>query len=231
MMFDWQPVFLSFKIAGIALLFVAAFGILTAYLLVRGHFPGKDLLETLITLPLVLPPVVTGFSLLLLFGRQGPFGRLLNSLFHTQIIFTPYAAIMAALVVSFPLMYQSAKAAFQTIDPHIEDVARTLKASEIKVFFTITLPLAWPGLLSGIVLAFSRALGEFGATALVAGNIPGKTQTIPVAIFFAAESNDLQTAGVYVLIISLVTFVMVFGVNRWSRKKMQRYNGRGRGSC
>jgi molybdate transport system permease protein len=226
-MFDWQPVFLSFKIAGIALLVVTIFGILSAYLLVRGDFPGKDVLETLITLPLVLPPVVTGFALLLLVGRQGPLGRLLNSLFHVQIVFTPFAAVLAALVVAFPLMYQSAKAAFQTIDLHLEDVARTLGAGEFKVFFTITLPLAWPGLLSGMVLSFARALGEFGATAMVAGNIPGKTQTIPVAIFFAAESNELGTAGYYVLIISLLTFAMVFGVNRWSRKKMSRNSERG----
>ena len=226
-MFDWQPVFLSFQIAAFALVFVAIIGTLTAYLVVRGNFPGKDLIETLITLPLVLPPVVTGFTLLLLFGRQGPLGRLLNSVFHTQIVFTPCAAVVAALVVSLPLMYQSAKAAFQTVDRHLEDVARTLKASETKVFFTITLPLAWPGLLSGIILSFSRALGEFGATAMVAGNIPGKTQTIPVAIFFASESNDLKTAGFYVLVISLVTFVMVFGVNRWSRNKVERWGKKG----
>ncbi|HBE80966.1 MAG TPA: molybdate ABC transporter permease subunit [Firmicutes bacterium] len=228
-MFDWQPVLLSFKISAIALVFVVVIGTLIAYLVVRGpfRFPGKDLIETLVTLPLVLPPVVTGFTLLLLFGRQGPLGRLLNNVFHTQIVFTPCAAVVAALVVSLPLMYQSAKAAFQTVDRHLEDVARTLKASETKVFLTITLPLAWPGLLSGIILSFSRALGEFGATAMVAGNIPGKTQTIPVAIFFASESNDLRTAGFYVLIISAVTFIMVFGVNYWSRRKMQRLNGRG----
>ncbi len=222
-MFDWQPVLLSFKISAIALVFVVAFGTLIAYWVVRASFPGKDLIETLITLPLVLPPVVTGFTLLLLFGRRGPLGRLLNELFHTQIVFTPCAAVVAAVVVSLPLMYQSAKAAFQTVDRHLEDVARTLKAGESKVFFTVTLPLAWPGLLSGIILSFSRALGEFGATAMVAGNIPGKTQTIPVAIFFASESNDLKTAGLYVLIISLVTFVMVFGVNRWSRNKIARW--------
>ncbi|HBF39074.1 MAG TPA: molybdate ABC transporter permease subunit, partial [Firmicutes bacterium] len=162
-MFDWQPVFLSFRIAAIALVFVAILGTLIAYVMARGNFPGKDLIETLITLPLVLPPVVTGFTLLILFGRQGPLGRLLNNLFHTQIVFTPGAAVVAALVVSLPLMYQSAKAAFQTVDRHLEDVARTLKASESKVFFSITLPLAWPGLLSGMILSFSRALGEFGA--------------------------------------------------------------------
>ena len=141
-MFDWQPVLLSFKISAIALVFVVAFGTLIAYWVVRASFPGKDLIETLITLPLVLPPVVTGFTLLLLFGRRGPLGRLLNELFHTQIVFTPCAAVVAALVVSLPLMYQSAKAAFQTVDRHLEDVARTLKAGESKVFFTVSLPLA-----------------------------------------------------------------------------------------
>ena len=221
-MFDWQPVFLSLKVAGAALCIVSVTGILTAYWFTRSVFPGKDGLETLITLPLVLPPVVTGFILLLLIGNRGPVGKLLNSVFHTRIIFTPVAAILAAVVVAFPLMYQSAKAAFQSVDQHLEDVARTLGAGEWKVFFTIALPLAWPGLLAGMVLSFARAMGEFGATALVAGNIPGKTQTIPVAIFFAAEGNDLQTAGYYVLIISGLTFALVFWVNRWSRRKMAR---------
>jgi molybdate transport system permease protein len=222
MMFDWQPVFLSLKIAGIALLFVGIFGILLALPLARWHFPGKDVIEAIITLPLVLPPVVTGFALLLLIGRQGPVGKIIERLFHSQIVFTPFAAVLAAIMVSFPLMYQSAKAAIQAVDGQLEDVARTLGSSEWKVFFTITLPLAWPGLLAGMVLAFSRALGEFGATAMVAGNIPGKTQTVPVAIFFAAESNDMATAGLYVLIIGLLTFIMVYGVNRWSRRKMSR---------
>jgi molybdate transport system permease protein len=222
MMFDWQPVFLSLKISGIALLFVAISGLLLALPLSRRHFPGKDVIEAIITLPLVLPPVVTGFVLLLLIGRRGPIGRALEQLFDSQIVFTPFAAVLAAIMVSFPLMYQSAKAALQAVDRQLEDVARTLGVSELKVFFTVTLPLAWPGLLAGMVLSFSRALGEFGATAMVAGNIPGKTQTVPVAIFFAAESNDMKTAGFYVLIISVLTFIMVYWVNRWSRRKMNR---------
>lgn len=230
-MFDWQPVFLSLKVASIALVFVSVLGTMLAYLTARVRFRGKDALETIVTLPLVLPPVVTGFGLLLLIGRQGPVGRILNDLFHTQIVFTPYAAVLAGLLVSVPLMYQSAKAALQGVDVHLEDVARTLGSSEPKVFFTVTLPLAWPGIVSGMVLSFSRAMGEFGATALVAGNIPGRTQTIPVAIFFAAESNDLATAGYYVLIISLLTFAMVFGVNRWARRKMERYNDRRAKMC
>lgn len=225
-MFDWQPVFLSLKVAAIALIFVGSLGILAALLMARREFHGKDAVESIITLPLVLPPVVTGFVLLLLIGRRGPVGTLLNQWFGAQLVFTPGAAILAAVVVAFPLMYQSAKAALVSIDRQLEDVARTLGAGELKVFFTVTLPLAWPGLVAGLVLSFSRAMGEFGATAMVAGNIPGRTQTIPVAIFFASEGNDLTTAGYYVLIISLITFAMVFWVNRWSRRKMNRFRER-----
>ena len=124
-------------------------------------------------------------------------------------------------------MYQSTKAAFQSIDVKLEDAARTLGASEWRVFRTVTVPLAWPGLLAGMILSFARALGEFGATMMVAGNIPGKTQTIPLAIYFASESNDLTTAGVYVLIISLLTFSMIFWLNTWSRTKEKTAPARG----
>lgn len=220
MMFDWQPVILSLKISTVSLAFVFVMGLAAAYLLVRREFPGKDAVETLLTLPLVLPPVATGFILLYIFGRQGPVGKLLENLFHTRIVFTPVAAVLAAMVVSFPLMLQSAKGALKSVDPHLEDMARTLGSGELKVFLTVTLPLAWPGLLSGTVLSFSRAMGEFGATAMVAGNIPGKTQTIPVAVFFAAESNNLAVAGQYVLIISAITFALTFWANRWARKKI-----------
>lgn len=225
-MFNWQPVFLSIKIACMAVFVVGILGTLTAHFLVRRQFPGKDVLEAIITLPLVLPPVVTGFMLLILIGRYGPIGRLLDRMFQTQLIFTPTAAVIAAITVSFPLMYQSTKAAFQGIDRRLEEAARTLGASELKIFFTVTLPLAWPGLVAGLVLAFSRALGEFGATAMIAGNIPGKTQTIPVAIFFASENNDLTTGGLYVLVISLITFALIFWVNHWSRKRTHRYSER-----
>ena len=197
-------------------------GLAAAYLMTRRIFPGKDMLEAIITLPLVMPPVVTGFILLMLIGRQGPIGKLLESVFHTQIVFTPLAAILAAAVVSFPLMYQSSKAAFQSIDQRLEDAARTLNASELKVFFTITLPLAWHGLTAGLVLSFARAMGEFGATAMVAGNIPGRTQTIPVAIYFASEGNDLTKAGFYVIVISVITFILVYSVNHWSRRQIAR---------
>jgi molybdate transport system permease protein len=218
-MIVWQPVILSLQVAFVSLILVFVFGILFAYALRRWEFSGKAALEAFFALPLVLPPVVTGFLLLLLIGKQGPVGRFLTEYLHTQIIFTPYAAVLAGTVVAFPLMYQSTKAAFQGVDTKLEEAARTLGASEWRIFWTVTMPLAWPGLIAGVVLSFARALGEFGATMMVAGNIPGKTQTIPLAIYFAAESNDMTTAGAYVIIISLVTFSMIFWLNTWSRKK------------
>lgn len=224
-MFDWNPVWLSLQVAIISLCYVGVAGTGLAFYCVRREFPGKDALETVLTLPLVLPPVVTGFGLLLLIGRNGPVGKFLYDFFGFRIVFTPFAAILAGVLVSFPLMYQSAKGAFQSTDRRLEEAARTLGAGGWRVFFTVTLPLAWPGILSGLVLSFARALGEFGATAMVAGNIPGRTQTIPVAIFFATESNDLGRAGIYVLLLSLVTFSLVFWVNRWSRRRMIRYQG------
>lgn len=216
---EWQPVLLSVKVALVSLIFVFIFGVAAAYVMRSFEFPGKSALEAVFALPLVLPPVVTGFVLLVLIGKQGPIGQFLSETFHTQIIFTPYAAMLAATVVAFPLMYQSTKAAFQGVDRTLEDAARTLGSSEWRVFLTITIPLAWPGLVAGLVLSFARALGEFGATIMVAGNIPGKTQTIPLAIYFAAESNNLTLAGTYVLLISGITFLLIFWLNVWSKKR------------
>lgn len=224
---ELQPVFLSLKVALVSLCFVFLLGVAAAYVMRRFEFPGKGALEAFFTLPLVLPPVVTGFLILLLIGKQGPLGRLLSEQLHFQIIFTPYAAILAGTVVAFPLMYQSTKAAFQGIDRSLEDAARTLGASEWRVFFTVTLPLAWHGLVAGLVLSFARALGEFGATIMVAGNIPGKTQTLPLAIYFAAESNDLTLAGIYVLIISLITFSLIFWLNIWAKSRNEISGSRG----
>jgi molybdate transport system permease protein len=224
-MFDWGPVLLSLRVAGTALIVVMVLGTLAARLMTRAHFPGRDVVDGLLTLPLVLPPVVTGFLLLVLVGRNGPVGRLLASL-HTQILFTATAAVLASAVVSFPLMYQSARAAFLAIDRGLEDAARTLGARELRVFFTITLPLAWPGLVAGIVLAFARALGEFGATAMVAGNIPGRTTTVPLAIYFLAEAGDLKTAGLYSLIISALCMALIVALNVWTRRRRGHDAGR-----
>lgn len=218
-MVEWQPIVLSLKVASLSSIMVFILGVLAAYGMRNRQFWGKEAVEAIFTLPLVLPPVVTGFLLLLLIGKQGPVGRLLEEVLHWQIIFTPYAAVLAGAVVAFPLMYQSTKAAFESIDPTLEDAARTLGAGEWRLFWTVTVPLSWPGLLAGMVLSFSRALGEFGATIMVAGNIPGKTQTLPLAIYFAAEANDLNQAGLYVLLISGITFFMIFALNRWKRVK------------
>jgi molybdate transport system permease protein len=215
---DWGPVLLSLRVAGTALIVVMVLGTVAARLMTSAHFPGRDIIDGLLTLPLVLPPVVTGFLLLVLVGRNGPIGRLLASV-DTQILFTATAAVLASAVVSFPLMYQSARAAFLAIDRGLEDAARTLGARELRVFFTVTLPLAWPGLVAGIVLAFARALGEFGATAMVAGNIPGRTTTVPLAIYFLAEAGDLRTAGIYSLIISALCMALIVALNVWTRRR------------
>jgi len=216
-MVEWHPVVLSIKVALLSLVFVFITGLAAAYIMKTFDFPGKAVIEALCTLPLVFPPIVTGFFLLLLFGKHGPIGRFLMQLFDFQIIFTPYAAVLVGTVVAFPLMYQSTKAAFQGVDQKIEDAARTLGASEWEVFWTVTLPLSWHGLLAGAVLSFARSLGEFGATMMVAGNIPGKTQTIPLAIYFAAEANDLSGAGLYSAIISIIIFSLIYGLNKWSK--------------
>jgi molybdate transport system permease protein len=185
----------------------------------KKNFVGRDLVEAAITLPLVLPPSVVGYGLLVLIGIHGPIGRLLAK-YGYSLVFTWVAVAIAAAVVAFPLMYQSARGAFAGVNPNMEKAARTLGAGEVRIFFTITLPLAWPGVMSGLVLAFARALGEFGATLMVAGNIPGQTQTIPLAIYFAVESGDTATANTLVGIITVFCFVLIFLVNRWNKKRL-----------
>lgn len=215
---DWFPVLLSLRVALIALIAVACLGLPVARLLARRDFYGKDLLEAAITLPLVLPPSVIGYGLLVLIGKNGVLGEALAGT-GISIIFTWWAAVLASAVVAFPLMYQSAKAAFKSVDINYEKAARTLGAGEIRIFFTITLPLAWPGVIAGLVLSFARALGEFGATLMVAGNIPGQTQTIPLAIYFAVDAGDNVTARTLVAIITVFSFLVIFWVNRWSKRQ------------
>lgn len=216
---DWSPVLLSLRVGLTALAFVFVLGTLAARLMSRRHFAGRDVVDGLLVLPLVLPPVVTGFLLLLLLGRNGPVGRFLETTLGIRLLFTVHAAVIAAIVVAFPLMYQSAKAAFQTVDTRLEDAARTLGAGEARVLLTVTLPLAWPGLVAGTVLSFARALGEFGATVMVAGHIPGETTTVPLAIFFLADAGEMRQAGIYALIISAISMVLVVALNVWTRKR------------
>jgi molybdate transport system permease protein len=223
---DWSPVLLSLRVALAALALVLVAGTLAARLMARRNFIGRDVLDGLFLLPLVLPPVVTGFGLLVLLGRNGPVGRLLEATFGVRLVFTVWAAVIAAAVVAFPLMYQSTKAAFEAVDPRLEDAARTLGAGEYRVFLRVTLPLAWPGLVAGTVLSFARALGEFGATAMVAGNIPGETTTVPLAIYFLADAGELRLAGWYALGISALSVLLVVGLNVWTRRRTPRC-GRG----
>ncbi|WP_134218828.1 MULTISPECIES: molybdate ABC transporter permease subunit [Pelotomaculum] len=215
---DWHPVILSIRVAIIATIVVTCLGLPLTRLLARREFYGKDVLEAAITLPLVLPPSVVGYGLLLLIGKNGLLGKALADVGIT-FVFTWWAAVLASTAVAFPLMYQSAKAAFMSVDVNFEKVARTLGASELRIFFTITLPLAWPGILAGLVLTFARALGEFGATLMVAGNIPGQTQTIPTAIYFAVESGNNVMARTLVGIITIFSFLVIFWVNRWAKKQ------------
>ncbi len=226
----WAPILLSVRTALLATVFSSLFGTALAFVLTRKSIPLRNLWETLITLPMILPPSVLGYLLLLLLGKRGPVGRFLLAHFGVQLIFTWGAAVIAAAIVSLPLMYQNAKAAFLSVEPLYEQAARTLGARNSTVFFTVTLPLAKNGLISGIVLAFARALGEFGATLMVAGNIPGKTQTIPTAIYFAVEGGRQDVANRLVLFMVVFSFAVIFGLNRWLQKrgrsgKRRRRNG------
>ena len=215
----WEPVLLSLKIASIATVFSFFFGVLLAYILNKKNVPCKNIWETLITLPMILPPSVTSYFLLMLLGKRGVIGSALIDLFGFRIIFTWYAAVIAACIVSLPLMYQTAKAAFQNIDPAYEKAARTLGGGEFQIFRTIIFPLAWPGIISGIVLSFCRAIGEFGATLMVAGNIPGKTQTVPTAIYYAVENGNTTEANTLVLIMTVFSFVLILSLNKWLEKR------------
>ncbi|ANB58569.1 molybdate ABC transporter, permease protein [Anoxybacillus sp. B7M1] len=220
---NYSPLILSLKTATIATLIVFITGVVLARLISRSSFKGKSMIEAVILLPLVLPPTVVGFGLLYVFGKNGFIGRLLLDWFDFQIVFTWYGVVIAAVVVSFPLMYQSAAAAFQQYDQNIENAAYTMGASKWRVFWTISFPLAWPGLLSGFVLSFARALGEFGATLMIAGYIPNVTDTIPLAIYFAVESGNMEAAKFWVIMIVCLGFSAILWLNWWSKKNMMKH--------
>lgn len=213
------PILLSLKIAVISTFITLILGLILAYVFTKHEFLFKDGLEVILTLPMTLPPTIMGYILLLLFSRKGPIGKILYNAFDTNIIFTWVAGCIAAVVVSLPLMYQSIKSSFLSTDPVYENVARTLGKSEFEIFTKVTIPLALPGIISGIVLSFSRAIGEFGATLMVAGNIPGKTETIPLAIFYAVESNNRQKANLLMAIVIGFSFINIYLLNKWIKKR------------
>lgn len=217
---DLFPLFLSLRVASLATLVTFSVGIITAFVLARREFFGKNLLEAIVTMPLVLPPTVLGYYLLVLIGRQGPLGEFLRNNFGVNLVFTWQAAVIAASVASFPLFIRSAQAAIESIDVNMIKVARTLGRSEWHIFWRVSVPLAWRGILSGLVLAFSRALGDFGATLMVAGNIPGKTQTMPLAIFDAVAVGKRGEALFLVAVITLVAIAVLITVTRLTKNRL-----------
>jgi molybdate transport system permease protein len=221
---DWSPLWISLETSVAATIVTFAAGLATAAWRQGRRGPGTAVIDGICLLPLVLPPTVVGFFLLLLFGRNGPLGRILLRL-GTSVVFSWPATVIAAAVVAFPLMYLSARAALEQVDSRFLEAARTLGASEWRVFHAVALPLAWPGVLAGTILSFARALGEFGATLMLAGNIPGKTSTIPLAIYFAVESDDVHHALVWCLADVAISLVLLGGFyfgtrvrSRWDRR-------------
>ncbi len=222
----WSIILLSLKVSGVAVLLTmpVAFGL--AWLLARGRFPGKVLLDALVHLPLVLPPVVTGWLLLIAFGNNGPVGRWLTDWFGVTLMFRWTGAALAAAVMALPLMVRAMRLSIEAVDPKLEGAARTLGASPLRTFFSITLPLATPGLLAGAVLGFARSIGEFGATITFVSNIPGETRTIPIAIYGALQipGNDAEVTKLAIIAVLLSLGALLIS------EILARRSGLGRGS-
>lgn len=210
----WVALVLTLKVAGWATALNLMFGVGVGYAMARWRFAGRELADALLTLPMVMPPTVLGYYLLVLIGSHGPIGAWLLQHFGIRLIFTWQAAVIAATVVSFPLVFKSARAAFETVDPQLEDAARLLGISEAAVFFRVSLPLAWRGVLAGLLLSFARALGEFGATLMVAGSIPGKTQTLSIAVYEAVQAGQDDTANFLVLVTSITCIAVLLAAGR-----------------
>lgn len=210
----WVPLALSLKVAGCAAVLAGVLGIASGYALSRHRFLGRELLDTVLTLPMVLPPTVLGYYLLVLLGRHGWVGQMLQQTLGVQLIFSWQGAVVAATVVAFPLVFKPARAAFDSVDGQLEQAARVLGLTEWAVFFRVTLPLAWRGILAGVLLGFVRAMGEFGATLMVAGSIPGKTQTLSIAVYEAVQAGQDDVANHLVLVISVACIVVLWVAHR-----------------
>lgn len=218
---DLSPLWISLKTSLLATVITFFIGVITAYWMLGYRGKAKSLIEGIFIAPLILPPTVVGFLLLLFFGRNGPVGKLMQP-FDLSIVFTWYGAAIAATVVAFPIMYKTALGAFEQIDGNLLRVARTLGASESTIFWRISLPLAFPGIVAATSLAFARALGEFGATLMLAGNIPGQTQTIPMAIYFAVEAGAMNEAWFWAIAIMSISLSGIIGVNLWQENRGQQ---------
>jgi len=203
------PLVLTLKVAGLATLVSFVAGVTLAALMTRFRFWGREFLDAVLTLPLVLPPTVLGYYLIVLMGRNGWIGRWFYETFGITLMFTWQGAVVAASLVSLPLVFKGARTAFEGVDSNLEKAARTLGQRELAVFFKVSFPLAWRGILAGAMLAFARAMGEFGATLMVAGNLPGKTQTLSLAVYAAVQAGDDRFAAVLVAITSLVCILVL----------------------
>ena len=217
---DWFPLWLSLRVAVLSTILATGGGVALAYLLANRDFRGKEVLDAAVALPLVLPPTVLGYYLLVLLGRDGLPGRMYEWVFGAPLVFTWQAAVLAALLHSAPLLVKSTRAALETVDHSFERAARTLGASEAKVFFRITLPLAIRPILAATALAFARSLGDFGVTIMLAGNIPGRTQTVAVAIYDAVEAGNGALARSLVLVVSALALAILWLANRLSPKQV-----------
>ncbi len=215
---DLAPLLLSLRVAGLATVVALIAGVPLAWLLARKRFRGRDAVSVLVLLPMVLPPTVLGYYLLILIGRTGPIGRFAEAIGFGRIVFTPTAAVIASIVAALPFLVRAAQGGFEQVDPVYEEAARTLGRSEAAIFFAVTVPLAWRGILAGLALAFARAMGEFGATLMVAGNIPGRTQTASIAIYDAVQAFRLSDAHHLALILSAVTGAILLLLTRVGRR-------------
>ncbi len=217
---DFSPLWISIKTATISTIITFFLGLVISYWMANFNGKYKGIIDGLFTLPLILPPTVVGFFLLLICGKNGPIGKILE-LFDRSLIFSWSATVIAAIVISFPMMYRTTRSAFEQIDTNIISSARTLGLSEFKIFYKIAIPLSMPGIIGGVVLSFARAMGEFGATLMIAGNIPGRTQTMPLAIFFAAEGGDMKKAMLWVIIIVALSLFLIIILNYWSEVQLK----------
>ena len=224
--YEYQALLLSLKVAGFAILWLVPIGIGIAWLLAKKQFIGKGLVESLVHLPLVLPPVVIGYLLLVMMGRQGPIGSWLNDVFGVVFSFSWKGASLACIVVALPLMVRSIRLSLETVDSKLEEAAATLGASPIKVFFTITLPLMVPGIITGTMLSFARSLGEFGATISFVSNIPGETQTIPLAMYTFIETPGAEMEAARLCAISIAIALGSLMLSEWlNRKTVNKLGG------
>lgn len=218
---DWSPLWISLKTGVVATIISFFLGLWAARKVIKRDYRTKSVIDGILTLPMVLPPTVAGFFLLLIFSRRRTFGIFLNDTFNIQVVHTWLGCILAATVIAFPLMYRNARAAFEQIDANLVYAGRTLGMSELAIFWRIVVPTAGPGIASGTILTFARAMGEYGATSMLAGNIPGKTGTVSQRIAMVIQDGDYMTAGFWVIVVLLIAFVMVFAINMITGRHMK----------